>query len=149
MQTIEPTDLQNKIAEKVLDAAFIVHRELGPGLLENIYELCMADLLADWGYEVIRQKPFSVPFMGKELDTGYRVDLVVNNSVLVELKSIDKLAPVHEAQILTYLKLSKIQLGLLINFNVPLLKQGIKRFVLTQNRGARGVRGGLNKESIA
>ena len=138
----EPSQLADKVAARVLDAAFIVHRELGPGLLESVYELCMADLLIDWDFKVERQRPFAVNFMGKQLDTGFKADLVINNSVIVELKSVDKLVPVHDTQILTYLKLSGIQIGLLLNFNQPLLKQGIKRFVLSQSRGVLGVRGG-------
>lgn len=142
MSLEEPSQYNDKIAERVLDAAFIVHRELGPGLLESIYELCMTDLMTEWGLKVERQRPFSVNFMGKQLDTGFKADLVINNAVIVELKSVDRLIPVHDAQILTYLKLSGIELGLLLNFIQPLLKQGIKRFVLSQSRGERGVRGG-------
>ncbi|QQG35363.1 MAG: GxxExxY protein [Micavibrio aeruginosavorus] len=142
MSIQEPSQYNDTVAGRILDAAFIVHRELGPGLLESIYEICMTDLLTDWGFKVERQKPFVINFMNKKLDSGFKADLVVNNAVIVELKSVEKLIPVHDAQILTYLKLSDIQLGLLLNFNVPLLKQGIKRFVLSQSRGERGVRGG-------
>lgn len=142
MSITEPSQYQDKVAEKILDAAFMVHKELGAGLLESVYELCMADLLTDWGFNVERQRPFSVSFMKKTLDTGFKTDLVVNNCVIVELKSIDKLLPVHDAQLLTYLRLSGIELGFLLNFNVPLMKQGIKRLVQTQSRGVLGVRGG-------
>jgi len=140
----EPTPDQDHIATRVLDASFIVHKELGPSLLENIYEVCLAHLLTEWGYNVARQKPFSVSFMGRELDTGFRTDLIVNDCLIVEIKSVEKLIPVHEAQMLSYLKLSGIDLGLLINFNVPLLKQGIKRYVRSEPRGVLGVRGVKN-----
>lgn len=144
MSIKEPSQDQDKVAAKVLDAAFIVHRELGPGLLEKVYEVCMVDLLTSWGLQVEHQHPFCVNFMNKKLDTGFRADLVVENAVIVELKSVDRLIPVYDAQILTYLRLSGIELGLLLNFNVPLMKQGIKRFVQTKNRGDHGVRGGKN-----
>jgi len=139
MSLIEPSQYQDKVAEKILDAAFVVHSELGPGLLERIYEVCMADLLTDWGFNVEIQKPFSVKFMNKCLDTGFKADLIVNNVVIVELKSVDKLIPVYDAQLLTYLKLSGIELGLLLNFNVSLMKYGIKRLIHTKSRGDRGV----------
>ena len=119
----------------------MVHKELGPGLLETIYEVCLADVLLSWGFDVVRQKPFSVTFRGKILDTGFKTDLVINNNLIVELKSVEKIIPVHEAQMISYLRLSGIPLGLLINFNVPLLKQGIKRFVSTETRGVLGDRG--------
>ncbi len=129
----EPTEHENKIAEKILDAAFIVHRELGPGLLESAYEVCLCEILREMNLDFERQSPITVPFRGKILDAAFRADLIVENCVLVELKSIEKLLPIHDAQILTYLKLSKIKLGLLLNFNTKLMKQGIRRLVLSQN----------------
>ncbi|MCE7886357.1 MAG: GxxExxY protein [Alphaproteobacteria bacterium PRO2] len=125
----EPTERENKVAEKILDAAFIVHKELGPGLLESVYEVCFADILTEFGMNVSKQKIIPVPFRGKTLEMGFRADLLVEDCVLVELKAIEKLIPLHEAQMLTYLRLSKIKLGLLLNFNEKLLKNGIKRFI--------------------
>lgn len=129
----EPSEHENKIAEKILDAAFIVHKELGPGLLESAYEICLCDVLSEMNLKLERQKTVPVPFRGKTLDAAFRADLIVEDCVLVELKSIEKLLPIHEAQILTYLKLSKIKLGLLLNFNTKLMKQGIRRLVLSKN----------------
>lgn len=138
---IEPTLEQDDTARRILDAAFIVHRELGCGLLESIYEVCLFDLLTSWGMDVVRQKSFPVHFMGRELEAGFRTDLVVNNHVIVEIKSVERLMPVHDAQMMTYLRLSGINLGLLLNFNVALMKQGIKRMVVSHSRGDLGVRG--------
>ena len=107
-----------------------VHKALGPGLLESAYEHCLAHELAPRGVEVQRQLALPVVYEGERLDAGYRLDLVVEGSVIVEVKSLDALAPIHDAQVLTYLKLSGLRIGLLINFNVVLLKQGIKRLVL-------------------
>jgi GxxExxY protein len=122
-------DALEKIATRVLDAAFEVHRHLGPGLLESTYEMALCHELSRLGLPFERQKDMPVRYKGVHLDCGYRLDLVVDGEVLVELKAIDALPPVHEAQLLTYLKLADRYLGLLINFNVPLLKQGIKRLV--------------------
>lgn len=135
----EPDTSLDIIAARILDGAFLVHKELGPGLLESIYETCLFDALKGFGLSVERQKSMPVHFQGKLLDSGYRMDLLVAESVVVEVKSIDRLQPIHEAQIMTYMKLAKIELGLLLNFNVPLLKQGIKRFYINQNRGDLGV----------
>lgn len=135
----EPDKSLDRIAARILDGAFEVHRELGPGLLESIYETCLFDILNDYGLRVERQKSMLVSFKGKVFDTGYRADLIVNESVIVEVKSVDKLVSVHEAQIMTYMKLSTIELGLLLNFNAPLLKNGIKRFYINKNRGDLGV----------
>lgn len=127
----EPSAFENEVATKVMDAAFIVHREMGAGLLENVYEECMLDVLKENSLKVERQKLIPVYFRGKLLDCGYRADLLIEESVLVELKSVEKLTRIHEAQILNYLKLSNIKLGFLINFNVPLLKDGFKRCIKT------------------
>lgn len=127
----EPSADENKIAEKVLDAAFLVHRELGPGLLESAYEICLCDLLKEQNLEFERQKIIPVTFRGRNLDAGFRADLIVEDCVLVELKSVEKLIPLYEAQVLTYLKLSNIKLGLLMNFNAKLLKDGLKRLVMS------------------
>jgi GxxExxY protein len=120
----------DELSNKVLGCAIEVHRELGPGLLESTYEQCLA-------YELNRAKiPFQlqvalpVDYKQIRLDCGYRIDLFVDNSLIVEVKSIDQLLKIHEAQILTYMKLTKVRVGLLINFNVELLKKGVRRFVL-------------------
>jgi GxxExxY protein len=115
------------IANGIVDAALKVHRELGPGLLESTYEACLEHELVKRGYQVERQKPQPVHYDGIVIDAGYRIDLLVNDLVLIELKAVSELAPIHHAQLLTYLKLSRKSLGLLINFNVPLIKNGIRR----------------------
>ena len=120
----------NDISERIIGGAITVHKELGPGLLESTYEACLAHELTLAGLKVETQKPLPVHYRDVALDCGYRIDLLVNDAIIVELKAIDSLLPVHEAQLLTYLKLSGMQLGLLINFNVKLLKQGIRRMVL-------------------
>lgn len=107
-----------------------MHRILGPGLLESTYEQCLLFELSEKGIVVERQKPIPVIYKEFKLDCGYRLDLLVENRVIIELKSIEYFAPVHAAQILTYMKLSGIKTGLLINFNVTVLKNGIKRYVL-------------------
>jgi GxxExxY protein len=116
-------------SSKVLEAAFNIHSELGPGLLEKAYEACLEYELTGLGLKVETQA--ALPFIYNEtvLDFGYRVDLVVENSVFVELKSVDHITPLHESQLLTYLKLSGCKVGLLINFNVVKLNEGIKRMV--------------------
>jgi len=117
------------IAKEIVDAAFAVHNELGPGLLESTYEFCLEHELQIRGFHVERQLPQPVVYKGLEIDTGFRLDLLVENTIIIELKSVDQLMPIHQAQLLTYLKLSKKTLGFLINFNVPLIKQGIKSFI--------------------
>ena len=106
---------------------------MGPGLLESVYEICLYDLLQEQSLKVEKQRMIPVTFRGKILESGFRTDLIIENCVLVELKSIEKIMPVHEARILTYLRLSQIKLGLLLNFNAQLLKQGIKCFVKSEN----------------
>ncbi|MEE9295634.1 MAG: GxxExxY protein [Phycisphaerae bacterium] len=123
------TERLNAISETVIGAAITVHRELGPGLLESAYEACLAYELADRGVAMERQKALPVIYRGVKVDCGYRVDLFVDNAIVVELKSVESLEPIHTAQLLSYLKLSGSQLGLLINFNVKLLKDGIRRVV--------------------
>ena len=120
----------NKITETVIGAAMAVHKELGPGLLESAYEACMVFELADRGLAVEQQKPLQVKYRDVKLDCGYRLDLLVEGKVIVELKAVEKLEPIHEAQLLSYLKLSGCKVGLLINFNVRVLKLGIRRLVL-------------------
>lgn len=119
----------DNITGKIIGAAIDVHRELRPGLLESAYEACLAHELSTRGLRFEQQKVLPVKYKGVYVECGYRLDLVVEDLVIVELKSIDKLTPVHEAQLLSYLRLSGKPAGLLINFNVKLLKQGIKRLV--------------------
>ena len=121
----------DELSNRVIGCAIAVHRALGPGLLESAYEQCLARefALSDIAFEV--QAPLPVAYKGVRLDCGYRVDLFVEKKLIIELKVVDKFLPIHEAQILTYMKLAKVSIGLLMNFNVELLKEGgIKRFVL-------------------
>jgi GxxExxY protein len=117
-------------ARDVVDAARAVHRTLGPGLLESAYEICLAHELEKRGRSVLRQVALPLVYDTIKLEAGYRIDLIVDNSVIVEVKAVEAIAPVHEAQLLTYLRLSQRRLGFLINFNVALLKHGIKRMIL-------------------
>mgnify|MGYP003835649611 CR=1 FL=1 len=118
------------IFKLILDCAFRVHSALGPGLLENAYEECLTYELIKPGLKVERQKALPLIYEEVKLDAGYRVDLLVEDCIIVEVKAVEELSDVHLAQILTYLKLSKCKLGLLVNFNVKLLKNGIKRVIL-------------------
>ena len=115
------------IATQVVDAALCVHRELGPGLLESAYEMAFCRELALRGLSFERQKAMPVSYKGAALDCGYRVDVIVEDSIVVELKAVDDLAPIHQAQLFTYLKLAGCHIGFLINFNSRLLKHGIKQ----------------------
>ncbi len=118
------------ITEKIIGCAMEVHRALGPGLLESAYEECLYYELRNAGLKVVRQSPVPVIYKDIQIECGYRMDLLVEDKVVVELKVIEALHDVHEAQILTYLKFADKEVGLLINFNVKLLKHGIKRYVL-------------------
>jgi len=118
---------ENEIAKQVLDAAFVIHRELGPGLLETVYEVVLAKKLTDMGLFVERQVSVPIRFEGMVFDEGFRADLIVEHKVIIELKSVERLASIHGKQLLTYLRLSGCRLGLLINFGEVLLKDGIKR----------------------
>ncbi len=119
----------NKITEKIINAAIIVHKELGPGLLESAYEICLVHELASSNLKVERQRDLPICYREIKLDCGYRIDLLIEEKVIIELKAIERLEPIHEAQLLSYLKLSKCPVGLLINFNVKILKDGIRRIV--------------------
>jgi GxxExxY protein len=119
----------NKITEGIIGAAIEVHRNLGPGLLESAYQAALAYELSQRGYKVEQQKPLPMLYKEIKLDAGYRLDFLVNDKVVLEIKSADKIIPIHDAQILSYLRLSGCKVGLLINFNVKLLKNGIKRFI--------------------
>jgi GxxExxY protein len=116
-----------RIAKDVVDASMKIHMKLGPGLLETVYEVVLARELQRRGYEVERQKPVPIRYEDVTFDEGFRADLIVNSCLLVELKSLERLAPVHSKQVLTYIRLLDFRLGLLINFGEALLKEGIKR----------------------
>ncbi len=121
----------NELTSQIIGAAIEVHRQLGPGLLESAYETCLAYELTKIGFQVEQQKPLPIVYKEIHLDHGYRIDLLVNNLVVVELKAVEQITSVHEAQILSYLRFSRCKVGLLINFNVKLLKDGgIRRFML-------------------
>ncbi len=124
------SEVTNRVAREIVDAAFKVHSNLGPGLLERVYQTCMVYELGKRGLQVESEKPQPVIYEGIKLEEGYRLDLLVEQSVIVELKAVEVILPVHKAQLLTYLKLSGCRLGLLINFNVPLIKDGIQRIAL-------------------
>lgn len=118
------------IARSTLDAAFRVHSNLGPGLLESAYEACLSYELTKAGIRHLRQVPQPIRYDNLQIDEGYRLDLLIEDAIIVELKAVEALSPVHHLQLKTYLKLSGCSLGFLINFNVPLLKQGLHRIVL-------------------
>ncbi|MBC7899706.1 MAG: GxxExxY protein [Saprospiraceae bacterium] len=117
----------NDLTEKIIGCAIKVHRVLGPGLLESAYEVCLAYELQKAGLKVERQVALPVFYEGIRLDAGYQLDIVVEGAVILELKAVERILPIHEAQLLTYLKLMNKKVGLLINFNVTLLRDGIRR----------------------
>ena len=119
----------NQLSSKIIGAAIEVHKTLGPGLLESAYEECLCHELSIQGLLFEKQKPLSIDYKGKKLDCGYRLDIVVEKAIIIELKSCEKIEPIHKAQLLTYLKLSGLNLGLILNFNVYLMRDGIVRIV--------------------
>jgi len=129
MRSQRDRDRLNLLTEQIVDAGFEVHRELGPGLLETIYEDCIAIELDSRGIPFERQKPVPVVYKGKLASTPFRLDLIVGAEIILELKSVDKILSVHQAQLLTYLKLTGCPVGLILNFNSALFKEGIKRMV--------------------
>lgn len=120
---------ENEISKAVLGKAIKIHRILGPGLLESAYQECLFYELKNTNLIIEKEKPMPIVYKDIRLDHGYRIDLLIENKVVIEIKSVDALMDVHEAQMITYLKLGDYRLGLLINFNVPLLKNGIRRYV--------------------
>jgi GxxExxY protein len=122
--------LHQELTSSILNCAYKVHSALGPGLLESAYEECLHNELDKAGLFVIKQKPMPLIYEEKKLDLGYRIDLFVEGKVIIEIKSVEALNPVHFAQLMTYLKLSKCRIGFLINFNVQSLKDGIKRVII-------------------
>jgi len=123
------TVTENEIAKHIVDAAFRIHTTLGPGLFESVYEAVMAQELASRGLHFVRQQALPVVWENIHLEAGFRVDLIVENKVIVEIKSVEAIAPVHRKQLLTYLRLANERLGILINFDVDLIKDGIARVV--------------------
>ena len=121
----------NELTRQIIGAAIEVHRHLGPGLLESAYETCLAYELGQLGLSVEQQKGLPLIYKEIRLDQGYRIDLLVEEKVVVEIKVVDKITSIHEAQVLSYLKFSGCQIGLLLNFNVKLLKNGIRRFIMS------------------
>src|SRR5690606_730018 len=121
---------ENVLSKEIIGAAIEVHRQLGPGLLESAYEVCLEFELKQRGLAVVRQIALPVVYKDVKLDAGYRIDLIVEGKVLIEIKAVDALAPIHKAQVITYLRLKEIKLGLLINFNSVRLIDGVKRNVL-------------------
>jgi GxxExxY protein len=126
----EVSEEEDRIGREIVNAAFHVHKELGPGLLEKVYEVCFCHVLAQKGFEVKRQIDIPIVFEGIFFDEGLRLDVIVNDMVICELKALENVNPVWEAQLLSHLKLTNKRLGYLINFNVPLIKNGIKRMVI-------------------
>lgn len=122
--------MHEMLTEQIIGAAIEVHRVLGPGLLESAYEACLAHELTSRGVPFTRQQPMPVAYKGLMLDAGYRLDLLVDGKVLVELKAVEKVDSIHEAQLMTYMRLSGIRVGLLINFNVKVLHMGVTRRVI-------------------
>jgi len=120
---------ENEIAKIVVDSAFQIHKRLGPGLLESVYEIVLAHVLKKRGLKVERQVPVAIVFEGIRFDEGFRADLIIGDKVIVELKSVEKVMPVHKKQLLTYLRLAGKRLGLLINFGSELIRDGISRVV--------------------
>jgi GxxExxY protein len=117
----------NTLSQKIIECCIEVHKELGPGLLESVYEVCAIEVMKKVGLDVKKQVSLPVVFKGERLNKEFVIDILVNDLIIVEFKSVEDILPVHEAQLVTYLKLADKKLGLLINFNVPLLKNGIKR----------------------
>lgn len=128
----EPDAFTDRAAREAVDAALEVHRTLGPGLLESAYEHCLARELESRGVPFRRQLALPIRYKGEAVDAGYRLDLLVDSRVIVEIKSVDRLLPIHEAQLLTYLRLAELRIGLLLNFNAVLLKDGLRRVFNTR-----------------
>ena len=128
------SERQEEIARIIVHSAYLVHKELGPGLLEKVYEICLAHEIAKAGLEVHRQSEVRIVYDGLVFDEGFRMDLFVENSVIVEVKAVETVNPVWASQIISHLRLTNNDLGFLINFNVPLIKNGIKRFIYTHKK---------------
>ncbi len=130
VELLDVSDFEDdKIGKIIVDSAFYVHTTFGPGLLESVYEACLVKELKFRGIDLEIQKNIPLYFRGEEIEQGFRIDIFVAESIVVEVKAVEKILPVHEAQLLTYMKLTQTRLGYLINFNSPLIKDGIKRMV--------------------
>ncbi len=127
---VELSQEEERIGKAVVNAAYIIHKEFGPGLLEKVYEVCFCHVLKEKGFRVKRQMDIPITFDGIRFEEGLRIDVMVNDLVICELKALENVNPVWEAQLLSHLKLTNKRLGYLINFNVPLIKTGIKRMVI-------------------
>src|SRR6266852_1005176 len=143
---MEEKDRLDSITRRIIGAAIEVHRRVGAGLLESAYQICLAFELRQMGLKVEEQRPLPVIYREVKLDCGYRLDLVVEESVVVEIKAIEELAPIHDAQLLSYLRLSGKRVGLLINFHVRVLKNGLQRIVTDFPDSARSATSAVNKE---
>ena len=121
---------RDPLTEKIIGAAIEVHRNLGPGLLESVYEQCLCYELGQLGLSIVRQQAMPVKYKNLTFDVGFRIDVVVEGQVILELKVVNEILPIHEAQLLTYMKLSNVRRGMILNFNVHLMKDGIRRLVL-------------------
>ena len=126
---LNDVDSFDRVTHKIIAAAMAVHRAIGPGLLESAYQACLAMEFSESGLRFVEQVDLPITYRGRTLDCGYRLDFVVEDAVIVEIKSVEALAPIHQAQLLSYLRMSNRRVGLLINFNVPILKNGLKRVV--------------------
>jgi GxxExxY protein len=129
-RTAGPSELHDSLAREIVDGAFAVHSTLGPGLLESVYQQCLVRELKLRDLQIAQQVILPIQYRGITIDAGLRLDLIVGGLVIVEIKAVERLLPVHEAQLLTYLKLAQKRLGILVNFNVPLVKDGIRRLAL-------------------
>lgn len=129
---IEPGPIQKALTQEIIGAAIEVHKHLGPGLLESVYETCLAQELTERGMAIEREALLPVVYKGKRLNAELRMDLVIDRQVVVEIKSVIEIHPIHEAQLLTYMRLARVPIGLLINFNTALLHDGVKRRVLSE-----------------
>jgi GxxExxY protein len=144
---MEEKDRLDQITRRIIGAAIEVHKTLGPGLLESAYEVCLAYELRQRGFSVEQQKPLPVIYKDVKLDCGYRLDLVVEDSIIVEIKAVEQLAPIHDAQLLSYLRLSGKRVGLLMNFHVRVLKNGLKRIVNEFPDSAFSASSAVNRQS--
>jgi GxxExxY protein len=144
-KSMSEKDRLDQITRRIIGAAIEVHKALGPGLLESAYQACLAFELRQSGLAVEEQKPLPVVYKGTKLDCGYRIDLLVENVIVVEIKAVDQLAPIHEAQLLSYLRLSGNRVGLLLNFHVRVLKNGLKRIVNEFPDSAISARSAVNQ----
>src|SRR5262249_49427784 len=138
---------ENEITERIIGAAIEVHRHLGPGLLESAYETCLAYELRQIGLRVEQQKTLPITYKEVKLDCGYRMDLIVEDSIVVEIKAIERLAPIHDAQLLSYLRIADKRVGLIINFHVRVLKNGLKRIVNEFPDSANSAISAVNKNA--